>query len=110
VGYSLRYLMPLGDGIDRLRDGDAATLVGGSRSSWSASASNITRSSRRTSAVRLLATACEQAGELILIIRARRIDANDAFCRPRLPHEELESLPPIAGGRRVREGGCRSHR
>ena len=32
--------------------------------------------------VRLLATACEQAGELIIIIRSGAIEyANDAFCR-----------------------------
>ena len=56
--------------------------------------------------VRLLATACEQAGELIIIIRARRIEyANDAFCRAcGYSLEELESLPPIAlvGGESVK--------
>ena len=49
--------------------------------------------------VRLLATAAEQAGELIIIVgRDYRIEyANEAFCRASgYSHEELDSLPPIA--------------
>jgi two-component system NtrC family sensor kinase len=49
--------------------------------------------------LRLLATACEQAGELVIIVgRDSRIEyANDAFCRATgHSREELESLAPSA--------------
>ena len=101
LGYGLRFLMPLGEPVDRLRDiATAVTLVSGHGAGDGAAAHRAARSpSRPTSALRLLATACEQAGELVIIVsRDSRIEyANDAFCRATgYTHEELESLPPIA--------------
>ena len=65
---------------------------------WSGCASSSGAVEQADQRVRLLATACEQAGELIIIVRKNRIEyANDAFCvASGYSREELESLPPIA--------------
>jgi PAS domain S-box-containing protein len=98
VGYSLRYLMPLGDPTDRLREiATAATLVAGVALVMIRLRIEQHAVEQANHRVRLLATACEQAGELIVIVRNQRIEyANNAFCRAcGYSLEELESLPPI---------------
>ena len=100
VGYSARYLMPLGPAIDDLRElATAFTLVCGGALVMVRLRVEQRAVEQANQRVRLLATACEQAGELIVDRRARhRIEyANDAFCRASgYSHEELDSLPPIA--------------
>ncbi len=84
VGYSLRYLMPAGARVgDRLRDyATAATLACGVGLVMIRLRVEQRGVERANQGVRLLATACEQAGELIVILRQNRIEyANDAFCR-----------------------------
>jgi PAS domain S-box-containing protein len=98
IGYGSIAVMPLGARLDRLRElATAFTLVSGI-----AVVMLRLRVERRMSAmanerVRLLATACEQAGELIIIVRDRHIEyANDAFCRAvGYSREELEHVEPF---------------
>src|SRR5262245_13397351 len=98
VGYGARYLVPAAPPIERMREvATAATLVCGvgllmvrivvEKRSLEAAAQRV----------RLLATACEQAGELIMIMRQNRISyANDAFCHATgYSREELAELPPM---------------
>ena len=100
VGYGLRYLMPLGEPVDSLRDiATACTLVTGIALLLVRLRVDQRVGERANQQLRLLATACEQAGELIIIIgRDSRIEyANDAFCRATgYTREELESTPPSA--------------
>jgi PAS domain S-box-containing protein len=99
VGYSLRYLTPAGEHIDRLRDlVTSATLVCGTALIMIRLRVEQAAVERVNQGVRLLATACEQAGELILILRDQRIEyANDAFCRAcGYAREDLEQLSPNA--------------
>jgi len=98
VGYGARFLVPAAAPIERMREiATAATLVCGvgllmvrlvvERRSVEAAAQRV----------RLLATACEQAGELIMLMRQNRIHyANDAFCRATgYSREELLELQPM---------------
>lgn len=83
LGYGLRYIVPLGDAVDRLRDlATAFTLVAGIALVMVRLRVEQRAVDRANDQVRLLATACESAGELILVAEGRRIAyANDAFCR-----------------------------
>ena len=111
VGYGLRYLMPLGEPVDTLRDvATACTLVGGIALVLVRLRVEQRLAEQANQRLRLLATACEQAGELIIIVgRDSRVEyANDAFCRATgYTHEELESIAPTRAGRR-RIGGVDS--
>jgi PAS domain S-box-containing protein len=100
LGYGLRFVMPLGEPVDRLRDiATAATLVSGLALMMVRLRIEQRLAEQANQRLRLLATACEQAGELVIIVsRDSRIEyANDAFCRATgYTHEELESLAPTA--------------
>jgi PAS domain S-box-containing protein len=97
VGYGARYLIPLGEPIDAYRDAATAfTMV------WGIALVMIRMRVERRAVeqaderVRLLATACEQTAELIVIVTLDAIEyANDAFCRATgYSREELEHLTP----------------
>jgi PAS domain S-box-containing protein len=97
VGYGLRYLMPLGQPVDRMRDlATACTLVTGIGLVMVRLRVDQRAVDRANDRVRLLATACEHAGDLIIIAQGKRIAyANDAFCRAvGYTLEELRSLAP----------------
>ena len=100
LGYGLRFLMPLGEPVDRLREiATAGTLVVGIALVLVRLRVEQRLGEQANQRLRLLATACEQAGELVIIIgRGSHIEyANDAFCRATgYTPEELESLPPSA--------------
>jgi PAS domain S-box-containing protein len=100
VGYSARYLRPLGPVIDHQREMAAAfTLVCGSALVMIRLRVEQRAVEQANQRVRLLATAAEQAGELIIVVgRDYHIEyANEAFCRASgYSHEDLDSLPPIA--------------
>jgi PAS domain S-box-containing protein len=100
IGYGLRYLMPLGEPADTLRDmATACTLVGVIGLVLLRLRVEQRLADQANQRLRLLATACEQAGELVIIVgRDSRIEyANDAFCRATgHSREELESLAPSA--------------
>jgi PAS domain S-box-containing protein len=100
VGYALRILSPLGPPADRLRDlATAVTVVAGIALVMVRLRVERQAVEQASQRVRLLATACEQAGELIVIVtRGSRIEyANDAFCRA-LGYSlaALQSMPPAA--------------
>jgi PAS domain S-box-containing protein len=98
VGYGARYLVPAAEPIERMREiGTAFTLVCGVALlmvRFVVERRSVESASQR---VRLLATACEQAGELIMVMRQNQIQyANDAFCQATgYSREELLSLPPM---------------
>ncbi len=98
IGYGSIAAMPIGAEIDRRREqATAFTLVAGIALVILRLRVERFAAEQANQRVRLLATACEQAGELIIIIsRDSHIEyANDAFCRATgYSHEELESLPP----------------
>jgi PAS domain S-box-containing protein len=98
VGYSGRYLMPLGPPVDDLRElATAFTLICGGAIVMVRLRVEQRAVEQANQRVRLLATACEQAGELIVIVGPDgRIEyANDAFCRALgYSHEELAALAP----------------
>jgi len=99
VGYGLRYLMPLGGRVDGMRElATTVTLAFGIGLVLIRLRVEHRAVELADQRVRLLATACEQAGELIIIVRNNRIEyANDVFCvASGYSREELESLPPIA--------------
>jgi PAS domain S-box-containing protein len=100
VGYGLRYLMPLGEPADTLRDiATACTLVGVIGLVLVRLRVEQRLAEEANQRLRLLATACEQAGELIIIVgRDSRIEyANDAFCRATgHTREELDSIAPAS--------------
>jgi PAS domain S-box-containing protein len=100
VGYGLRYLMPLGEPADTLRDiATACTLVGVIGLVLVRLRIEQRLAEEANQRLRLLATACEQAGELIIIIgRDSRIEyANDAFCRATgHTREELDIIAPAS--------------
>lgn len=100
LGYGLRYLLPLGEPVDTLRDiATAGTLVCGIALMTVRLRVEQRLGEQANQRLSLLATACEQAGELIIIVgRDRYIEyANDAFCRATgYTPEELESIVPSA--------------
>jgi len=100
VGYGLRYLMPLGETVDRLRDiATACTLVCGIALVLVRLRVEQRLAEQVHQRLRLLATACEQAGELVIIVgRNSHVEyANEAFCRATgYTLEELESIAPSA--------------
>jgi signal transduction histidine kinase len=83
VGYGARYLLPLGDPIDEYRDAATAfTMVCGIALVMVRMRIEQRAVEHANEGVRLLAAACEQTAELIVIIRRTAIEyANDAFCR-----------------------------
>ena len=98
LGYGLRYLMPFGEPVDSMRDiATACTLIGGIALVLVRLRVEQRLGEQVNQRLRLLATACEQAGELIVIVgRDSHIEyANEAFCRATgYSHEELDSIPP----------------
>src|SRR5439155_16643053 len=98
IGYGSGILMPIDPRVDRLRElATAFTLVGGIALVMLRLRVERGAVEQANQRVRLLATACEQAGELVVIVsRDSRIEyANEAFCRATgYSHEDLESLPP----------------
>jgi PAS domain S-box-containing protein len=101
VGYGLRFVTPIGEPLERLRElATAFTLVFGIALVMVRLRVEQRAVERANQRVRLLATACEQAGELVVIVTNadRRIEyANDAFCRAvDYTRDELVSLPPLA--------------
>jgi PAS domain S-box-containing protein len=98
LGYGLVYLVPLGEAVDRMRTmATAATLVGGITLLLVRLRVEQRAVEQANDRVRLLATACEQSGELIVITGGDRIEyANDAFCRAvGYTREELEQVAPM---------------
>jgi PAS domain S-box-containing protein len=100
VGYGLRHLMPLGEPVDTLRDiATVSTLVGGIALVLVRLRVEQRLTGQANERLRLLATACEQAGDLVIIVgRDSRVEyANEAFCRTTgYTHEELEAIAPTA--------------
>lgn len=100
IGYGSVATMSLGPEIDRMREvATAFTLVCGIGLVMLRLRVERAAAEQAGQIVRLLATACEQAGELIVVVeRTGRIDyANDAFCRAtRYTAGELTALPPTA--------------
>jgi PAS domain S-box-containing protein len=97
VGHGLRYLMPLGEPVDSLREmATFSVLVGGMVLLLVRLRVDHRVGEHANRRLRLLATACEQAAELIVIVRGTRIlYANDAFCRGvGYSWEELEAVQP----------------
>lgn len=95
LGYGLRYVLPLGDAVDRMRDlATAFTLIAGIALVMIRLRVEQHAVDRANERVRLLATACEHAGELIIVSQGRRVVyANDAFCRALgYARDELTSL------------------
>jgi len=98
VGYGLRHLMPLGEPVDTMRDvATAGTLVAGIGLVlvWLRVEQRFAEQANQR--LGLLATACEQAGDLVIIVgRDSRVEyANEAFCRSTgYSLEELESIQP----------------
>ncbi|HEV3141619.1 MAG TPA: ATP-binding protein [Vicinamibacterales bacterium] len=98
IGFGLRYVMPIGEPIDRLREMAASlTLVCAVALVMIRLRVEQFELDRANNRVRLLATACEQAGELVIIVRGSTIEyANDAFCRAvGYSLQELEHIQPM---------------
>ena len=102
VGYGSRYLVPASDSIEDMREiAAAATLVCGVALVMVRLLVERRAVEQADERVRLLAAACEQAGELILITGQNaagqnRIEyANDTFCQSSgYSREELGALTP----------------
>lgn len=98
IGYGSKYLVPVSASIEHLREvATAATLVCGVALVLVRLLVERRAVERADQRVRLLAVACEQAGELILITGQGRIEyANDAFCQHSgYSREELDRLTPM---------------
>jgi len=98
IGFGLAYMVPIGGPIDRLREIAASlTLVAAVALVMVRLRVEQFELDRANNRVRLLATACEQAGELILVASGNRIEyANDAFCRAvGYTRQELEQIEPV---------------
>jgi two-component system NtrC family sensor kinase len=98
VGYGARYLVPAAPHIERMREiATAGTLVCGVALLMVRLIVERRSVDAADQRVRLLATACEQAGELIMVMRQNRIHyANDAFCQATgYTREELREIAPI---------------
>jgi PAS domain S-box-containing protein len=100
VGFALRHLMPSGEPVDTQRDiAVVCTLVGAIGLVLVRLRVEQRFAEQADQRLSLLATACEQAGDLVIIVgRDSHVEyANDAFCRATgYTHEELESIAPIA--------------
>lgn len=100
VGYGLRHLMPFGDPVDTMRDiATTGTLVAGIALVLVRLRVEQRLGEQANQRLGLLATACEQAGDLIIIVgRDSRVEyANEAFCRATgYTLEELESVNPAS--------------
>ncbi|HZR23047.1 MAG TPA: ATP-binding protein [Vicinamibacterales bacterium] len=97
LGYGLHYIMPINDTVDRLRDvATSFTLVAGIALVMVRFRVEQRAVERANDRVRLLATACEHAGELIVITEGQRIEyANEAFLRALgYSFEELREMAP----------------
>jgi PAS domain S-box-containing protein len=97
VGYGARYLVPAAPHIERMREiATAGTLVCGVALLMVRLVVERRSVEAADQRVRLLATACEQAAELIMVMRQNRIQyANDAFCQATgYTREELREIPP----------------
>jgi two-component system NtrC family sensor kinase len=97
VGYCLRFLVPLGDPLDRWRDlVTALTVVTGLGFIMMRFRVEQRAVDYANERVRLLATACEQSTELVVIAHGNTIVyANEAFCRETgYSRDELEALTP----------------
>jgi PAS domain S-box-containing protein len=97
LGYGMRYLVPLGETVDRMRDiATAFTLVAGIALVMVRLRVEQHAVDRANDRVHLLATACEHAGELVIVTHGRQIEyANDAFCRAvGYSPDELRTLDP----------------
>ena len=98
VGFGLRYAMPIGEPIDRLREIAASiTLVFAVALVLVRLRVEQFEFDRANNRIRLLATAVEQAGELVIIVRGNQVEfANDAFVRTvGYSREELETVQPV---------------
>jgi PAS domain S-box-containing protein len=98
VGYGSRYVVPASPSIEHMREiATAATLVGGVALVMVRLHVERSAVDEADERVRLLAAACEQAGELIIITGQNRIEyANDAFCQlTGYSRQELGTLTPI---------------
>jgi PAS domain S-box-containing protein len=100
VGYGSSAVMPLGDAVARMREiATAFTLVCGVGLVMLRLRIERLSAARAYERVRLLATACEQAGELVAIVQCERenvmVYANEAFCQATgYTCDELLELPP----------------
>ena len=98
IGYGARYLVPAAEPIERMREiATAATMVCGVALVMVRLVVERRSVELADQRVRLLATACEQAGELIVIARQGRFEyANEAFCQVTgYSREEILAIPPI---------------
>jgi PAS domain S-box-containing protein len=99
IGYVPRYLLPLGPPIDHYRD-LATSLTLALCCGLAVVRVGVEQRGRRRADYRvwLLATACEQTAELIVVMRSEAIDyANHAFCCAfGYSLEELRLLPAIS--------------
>jgi PAS domain S-box-containing protein len=97
VGYGVRFLVPLGDPLDGWRDLVTAftvvTGLGFIMMRFRVEQRAVDSANER---VRLLATACEQSTELVVVAHGNTIVyANEAFCRETgYSRDELEALTP----------------
>jgi PAS domain S-box-containing protein len=99
IGYVPRYVLPLGQPVDHYRDLATSVTLALCCALAVARVAVEQRGRRRADyRVWLLATACEQTAELIVVIRLKAIDyANQAFCRAfGYSLEELRMLPAIS--------------
>jgi PAS domain S-box-containing protein len=99
IGYVPRYVLPLGSPIDHYRDlATSATLA--LCCGLAVARVAVEQRGRRRADYRvwLLATACEQTAELIVVIRSEAIDyANRAFCRAfGYSLDELRVMPALS--------------
>jgi PAS domain S-box-containing protein len=100
LGYGMRFVMPIGEPVDSRRDiATACTLVGGMALVLLRLRVEQRLGEQANQRLRLLATACEQAGELVIIVgRNSEVEyANDAFCRATgYTRDEIDSIEPSA--------------
>ncbi|HMF97156.1 MAG TPA: ATP-binding protein [Vicinamibacterales bacterium] len=98
VGYGSNAIMPVGEAVGRMREiATAFTLVAGVGLVLMRLRIERLAASRANARAGLLATACEQAGELIVVVSrdSEIVYANEAFCRATgYSSEELRALPP----------------
>src|SRR5262249_49577802 len=98
VGYGARYLMPVGDPIDYYRGlATAMTMTVAAILAMIRLSVGRRAVQRADERVRLLAAACEQSGDAILMISTRGLEyANDAACRTfGYSRDELQALQPL---------------